>query len=64
MPFCPAILQSDVSMDQSETPVQIDAQALLYIPSYHLSCLIQRIGSYLATTKVCQTWYFLLAPKY
>ena len=30
-------------------------------PRYHFSRLIQPIGPYLATTKACPTWYFLLA---
>ena len=34
-------------------PSQIDAQTTLFIPRSHLSGLIQQIGTYLATTKVC-----------
>ena len=62
-PFSLATLQLDVAMDQSER-VKIDAQTLLYLPRYHLSGLIQPIGSYLATAKMCRTWYFLFAPIY
>ena len=45
-------------------PVMMKHNDPLYQPRYHLSGLIQRIWSYLATTKTCPTGYFLLAPIY
>ena len=45
-------------------PVMMKHNDPLYQPRYHLSGLIQRIWSYLATTKACPTGYFLLAPIY
>ena len=43
-------------------PVMMKHNDPLYQPRYHLSGLIQRIWSYLATTKACSTQDFLLAP--
>ena len=45
-------------------PVMLKHNDPLCQPRYHLSGLIQRIWSYLATTKACSTQYFLLAPTY